>query len=352
MKPFVEVARRRIGPGEAVFIVAEIGVNHNGDVGIAEALIDSAVSAGVDAVKFQSFRADSLLRRGTSLAPYQRASSVGEADQYEMLASLELSITDLAGLKRRCDEKGLVFISTPFDPRSARELAGIGVQAIKVSSADLTDALLLEAVAEARVPLILSTGMSDMEDIRRALRFTGELGVDEVVLLHCVSSYPTPPEELNLRFIRTLQDEFACPAGFSDHTAGIAAASLAVAAGACLVEKHVTLDRTMNGPDHAASIEPDEMRSLVECVRAAERMLGAKDREPGLDEMRNAEYARKSLVFAEALPAGTSLDLSHLAAKRPADGVSPMEYSRFLGMVLAKPVSKDELVREELFEEA
>lgn len=352
MKPFVEVARRRIGPGEAVFIVAEIGVNHNGDVSLAEALIDSAASAGADAVKFQSFSADSLVRRGTSMAPYQRASTVGEADQYEMLASLELSIADMARLKRRCDDKGLVFISTPFDPRSARELAGIGVQAIKVSSADLTDALLLEAVAEARVPLILSTGMSEMEDIRRALRFTGERGADEVVLLHCVSSYPTPEEELNLRFIKTLQDEFGCPTGFSDHTAGITAAPLAVAAGACLVEKHVTLDRSMKGPDHVASLEPDEMRAMVEGVRAAERMLGAEDREPGPEEIRNAGYARKSLVFAASLPAGTSLDLSHLAAKRPADGVSPMEYGSFLGRILAKPVSKDDLVREELFEGA
>jgi N,N'-diacetyllegionaminate synthase len=349
VKSVVEVAGRRIGPGEAVFIVAEVGVNHNGDVVLAEALVDSAATAGADAVKFQSFSADELVRRGTPMAPYQRAADGVDCDQYAMLASLELGIGDMAHLKRRCDDKGLVFISTPFDPRSARELAGIGVQAIKVSSADLTDALLLEAAAALRVPLILSTGMSGIEDVRKALDFTSERSVEEVVLLHCVSAYPAPEDELNLRFIKTLQDEFGCPTGFSDHTAGIIAAPLAVAAGACLVEKHVTLDRLMQGPDHGASLEPDELRALVEGVRAAERMLGAACKEPGPEEIRNAEFALKSLVFAASLPAGTKVEISHLSAKRPADGVSPMEYESFLGRVLARPVVKDELVRDELF---
>jgi sialic acid synthase SpsE len=349
MNDTVKIGGRAVGAGEPVLIVAEIGVNHMGDAGLARELIDAASEAGADAVKFQSFSADRLVRHGTPKAPYQRAATGGAADQYEMLRSLELGREELQGLKRHCEEKGLIFISTPFDPERARELAEMGVSVIKIGSADLTDALLLEAAAEAGVPLILSTGMSSLEEIGRALYLVRDEGASEVVLLHCVSAYPAEEDSLNLRFISTLRDAFECPVGFSDHTGGVVAAPLAAAAGACLIEKHLTLDRTMEGPDHEASLEKEEMRAMVEGVREAERMLGTPGKELDPEEMRNAALARKSLVFALDLPAGTHVEREHLASKRPADGISPMDYRDFTGRVLSRPVSADDLVREELF---
>lgn len=345
----VELSGRPVGRGESIFLIGEIGVNHNGDVGIARKLIDSADELGLDAVKFQSFRAERLVLKGTSKTDYQLNTTGVEGDQFGMLKSLELSQGEIHELMGYAENKGLVFICTPYDPLSAGELAEIGIKVIKISSADLVDALLLRAVAAARVPVILSTGMSGLEDTRRAVNLLEREGVQDIILLHCVSMYPTPEQALNLRFIEVLYDTFDYPVGFSDHTMGSAASPLAVAAGACVIEKHFTLDSDMEGPDHRASLDPDGMRVLVERVRAAEKMLGTSEKEIAVVEQANADLMRKSLVFAQDLPAGTILTYEHLAAKRPATGVSPMEYENFVGLKLARDVKMDELLIEELF---
>lgn len=346
----IKIAGATIGPGEEVFIIGEIGVNHNGDPELAMKLIDSAAEAGLDAVKFQSFKAELLVARGTSKTSYQVETTGSGEDQYEMLRSLELSTEDFRLLKEHAGRKGLAFISTPYDPDSVRELVSIGVEALKISSADLEDALLLRAAAAAGLPVLLSTGMSTLDQVRRSVRLLRAGGAGDIILMHCVSLYPAPEREQNLRFIETLYEEFDCPVGYSDHTTGTGCAPLAVARGACVIEKHFTLDRRMEGPDHRASLDPDGMRRLVELTREAESILGQAMKQVGERELANARLMRKSLVFAEDLPRGTVLSLENLASRRPAGGASPMSCDGYVGRRLSRDVKRGERLREDHFE--
>ena len=346
----IDIGGRIIERNGRTLIVGEIGVNHNGDVNIAKKLIDASASVGLDAVKFQTWKTENVILPGTPKARYQVETTGNDSGQEEMLRSLELSLEETVDLKRYSEEKGLLFFSSQGSPETAKNLFDMGVQTIKISSAGLANGLLLKAVAGMGLPLIVSTGLCDLEEIRRSVSLLEKEGAREIVLLHCVTMYPTPEEDLNLRFIQTLYDNFPYPVGFSDHTAGIDAAPLAVATGACLIEKHFTLDKNMEGPDHRASLEPRDMQAMVDGVRAAERMLGKASKELTDAERENAKVMRKSLVFASDIPKGVEIEIEHLAAKRPATGVSPMEYESFLGRALKRSVEKDEFVTDELFE--
>ncbi|MBU1671417.1 MAG: N-acetylneuraminate synthase family protein [Actinobacteria bacterium] len=344
----VSIGGRAVSGDEPAFLVGEIGVNHNGDLELARRLIDAAAGAGLDAVKFQLFEAEALVLRGTPKTGYQLETTGGAEDQLEMLRALELGAEELDALKRHATGLGLAFICTPYSPSSARALAEIGVAAIKIGSADLSDALLLDEAAATGLPIILSTGLATLAEVGGAVeRLTGT-GACEIALLHCVSKYPADPCDLNLRYIHALEEAFMRPVGFSDHTLGTDAAPLAVAAGACIIEKHFTLDRGMEGPDHRSSLDPAEMAELVRRVRAAELMLGRPVKELTDQEAANAGLMKRSLVFATDLPAGTLLEAAHLAAKRPSGGVPPGELEQYMGRVLAVSVSRDQQLSADL----
>ncbi len=334
---------RAVDASRPPYLVAEAGVNHNGDMRLALELIEAAAAAGADAVKFQTFRAASLATAGTARAAYQRAS--GGTSQLEMLRELELPADGWSRLARRAEELGIVFFSTPFDGPSVDMLAELGIPVFKVGSGDLTNALLLRAVAAHGLPVILSTGMGTLDDVDRAVQELRDGGAGSVALLHCASLYPAPEAEVNLRAIGTLRERFGEPIGFSDHTTGLTAPVVATALGARIIEKHLTLDQGLPGPDHAASLEPAAFGRLVEGVRTAWTTLGDGRKEPRPGEQEMMRAARRSLVTARALSAGHRLEMADLDAKRPGTGISPMDVEGVLGRRLAVDVEADHLLQ-------
>lgn len=322
-----------------MFVIAEAGVNHNGRTETALAMIDAAADAGADAFKVQVFRADDLVTRAARTAAYQRKS--GET-QHAMLRALELDDAALAAIRGYCAKRRIALLATPFGVGDVERLVRLGVPAIKLASTDLTNPLLLGAAAATGLPLILSTGASrgrEIEATVRRLRRGGSAA--RLALLHCVSSYPTPPECANLRAIRALSERFGVPAGFSDHTLSITAGALAAAAGACVLEKHFTLDRSASGPDHAMSLTPVELRRYIEGVREAETLLG--DGSLGYQDV-EAEVrrvARRSVVAAIDLAAGVVLDANAVTLKRPAGGIAPEELEVALGRRTTAAIARD-----------
>src|SRR5215213_1319434 len=301
----IEIAGHKIGAGNPAFIIAEAGVNHNGDLKIAHELVDVAAEAGADAVKFQTFIAEKSITSDAIKADYQRISTGNEESQLEMARKLELSFDDFRTLKRYCDERGIVFLSTPFDLESVDFLHSLRVPALKIASGDLTNHPLLRHVASKGVPVIISTGMSDMEEVKEATEVVRSGGNDRIVLLQCVTNYPADPADVNLRVMQTMAETLDVPVGYSDHTLGIEVAIGAVALGACVIEKHFTLDRSLPGPDHRASLEPRELEALVHGIRRVEAALGDGLKTPAASEARNAAVARRSLVAACDIKAGT-----------------------------------------------
>lgn len=340
-----EIAGRAIGPGARPFVIAEIGVNHDGNPAVAARLIDAAADAGADAVKLQAFDAASLATAGAERAPYQQVA--GSSSQLDMLRALELPAAAWPDLARRATARGTVFLATPFDEPSVTMLAEVGVPAFKIGSGDLTNAILLRAVGGHRLPVILSTGMATLDEVEAAVGELRDSGAGAVALLHCASAYPAPIEEVNLRAIDTLRERFGEPIGYSDHTIGTVAAVAAVARGATIVEKHLTLDRSLTGPDHAASMEPDDFARLVTEIRDAWSGLGDGNKVPRDAEREVMRVARRSLVAGRRLPAGHVLAIGDLAAKRPGTGISPMEIDRIVGRRLALDVEPDHLLRDE-----
>jgi N-acetylneuraminate synthase/N,N'-diacetyllegionaminate synthase len=341
----ITIAGRAIGPNHQPFVIAEIGVNHNGDPALARQLLDAAIDAGADAVKLQAFEAGLLATAGAERAGYQRAA--GDSSQLEMLRALELPVAAWADLAAHARERGIIFLATPFDEPSVELLSSIDVPAFKVGSGDLTNALLLRAVGRHRLPVILSTGMGTMDDVAAGVAELQRAGADQVALLHCASVYPAQVEDVNLRAMDSLRDRFGDPVGFSDHTTGAVAAVAAVARGAAIIEKHLTLDRSMTGPDHAASMEPDAFGSLVEAIHAAWTALGDGVKAPRAAELEIMRVARRSLVTRHALPRGHVIAHDDLAAKRPGTGISPMEVDRVVGRRLARAVPHDHLLHPE-----
>lgn len=352
------------------YVIAEAGVNHNGSQEIALRLVDAAVEAGADAVKFQSFLADRLVSHTAPKADYQRQNTGSAESQYEMIRKLELTEKIHAELIEYCNEQGIQFLSTPFDEESVDLLAvTFDLPCIKIPSGEITNPLLLLKVARTGKPVILSTGMSTLAEVEGALAilafgysvhdrppslqafqeaYCSPHGQDalgrQVILLHCTTEYPAPFEEVNLRAMDTLAGAFGLPVGYSDHTEGIAVALAAVARGAVIVEKHFTLDRNMPGPDHKASLEPGELKSLVQGIRQIEQSLGSARKAPSTSEVVNSTVARKSLVVAREMRKGELFTTRNLTVKRPGTGISPLRYWEILGTRARRDYSGDEVI--------
>jgi N-acetylneuraminate synthase/N,N'-diacetyllegionaminate synthase len=345
------VGERRIGGGAPAFVVAEAGVNHNGDVALALALVDAAADAGADAVKFQTFRTDALVSHAAPKAGYQVETTGGGESQRDMLARLELTPEEFARVQERCAKRGVVFFSAPFDEASADVLERLAAPIFKIPSGEITNLPFVRHVAAKRRPMIVSTGMSTLAEVSDAVATIRAAGNPPVALLHCLSAYPAPPDEMNLRAMDTLRDRFGLPVGLSDHTLGLEIALAAVARGAAVIEKHLTLDKGMPGPDHRASLDPVEMAALVRGIRRVESALGDGDKRPAPSELDTRRVARKSLVAARALRAGESLTASAVAVKRPGTGIAPADLERALGRRLRRDVAADEVLEWSVLEE-
>lgn len=332
----INIAGRTVGPGRRCFIIAEAGVNHNGDIKKALKLVDAAAKAGADAVKFQTFAADRLVTRLSPKAKYQSETTNARESQYEMLKKLELSPDAHRKLKSRAEEQGLVFLSTPFDVGSADFLELLGVSAFKIGSGELTDLPLLARIARKRKPMILSTGMSTREEVEQAVQTVQKEGLQEIALLHCVSAYPAPKEDVNLLAMQFLRDMFNVPVGYSDHTEGIDVAVLAVACGACIIEKHLTLDRTLPGPDHRMSLAPKDFSAMVQKIRNTEKILGSRGKHPMQSELNTRDVARKSVVALVDIKRGCPITSAMIGIRRPGIGIPPSELETLVGR---KPLS-------------
>ncbi len=355
---------RVIGNDQAVFCIAEAGVNHNGKVDLAHKLIDAALKSGADAIKFQTFKAEALVSPQALKAAYQKEAT-GEGSQFSMLKALELPIEAWRELKQHCDEVGIFFLSTPFDERSCDLLVELEVPLLKLGSGELTHKSLIEYCAATGLPLLLSTGMADRYEVGAALSwvrlaFQHENFVSasrskkppeicyadggKIGLLHCISSYPAPLESLNLKAIKTLQELFAVPIGFSDHSLGLDAIPIAVAAGACIVEKHFTLDQTLSGPDHSMSLRPEELEELIQEVRKTEAMLGHGRKEAHSLEEEVRKVARKSIVALKDIDEGELLTPDNIGIRRPGTGLVPAKITQVFNQRTQKAVKAGELI--------
>lgn len=344
----VEIAGRKVGAGQPCFIIAEAGVNHNGDMDIAHRLVDVAVASGADAIKFQTFKAERLVTENAPKADYQlRTTGVSES-LYEMLQRLELSVEAHHDLMAYAREKGIIFMSTPFDEQSADFLAELGLEVFKTPSGDLTNLPFLEHVASKGKPVIISTGMSCLGEVEAAVNVFERAGNEDIILLHCTSSYPASPEDVNLFAMQTMARAFNHLAGYSDHTLGIEIPLAAVALGAKVIEKHITLDRHLPGPDQSASLEPDELAAMVRGIRKIERALGSGRKTPARCEVNTALVARKSLIAAMDIPAGAVIKLDMIAIKRPGTGLVPSMRDFLTGRTARISIPKGTVIRLEM----
>lgn len=339
----IQIAGRPVGEGSPCLIIAEAGVNHNGDPAVAERLIDAAKAAGANAVKFQSFKAAELVSRRAQKASYQKRDRPGES-QLEMLQKLELSDEVTAGLFAYACEKGIMFLSTPFDRHSADMLDSLGMAAFKLPSGEITNLPLLRFIGSKGKPVLLSTGMSTMKEIREALGVLRSQGAQEIVLLHCVSAYPAKIEDMNLRVMHTLRRTFKLPVGLSDHSLGIAAPIAAAALGAVVIEKHLTLDRKLPGPDHAMSLEPEKFRHMVQTIRDVEKALGDGVKRLTAEEKENRKAARRSIVAGVDIAEGSIIVAGMLALKRAGGGLSPKYLEKVAGKTAKKAIRQDEAI--------
>jgi N,N'-diacetyllegionaminate synthase len=346
----ITIDGREIGSGRPVFVIAEAGVNHNGQLELAERLVDIAAEAGCDAVKFQTFDPVLLATPSANKADYQRETTGSGGSQLEMLQGLVLPRDAHARLQQRAKDRGLVFLSTPFDESSADFLEELGVPAFKVSSGDLTNELLLAHLAKKGRPLLLSTGMATLDESLAAVATCTRKGADQIALFHCVSNYPAEPADCNLRAMSALREATSRPIGWSDHTLGIAVSIAAVATGAQLVEKHFTIDRTLPGPDHRASLEPPELAAMVAGVRTASAALGDGVKRPRPSELAVAAVARRSLCYREDLAAGVVIEPHHVIALRPGTGLPTRELGTILGRRLARAARRHQLVEHSDFD--
>lgn len=325
-------------------IIAEAGVNHNGSLELAKQLVDKAVWAGADCVKFQTFRSENLVSRSAQKAEYQKKTTGSGESQLEMIRKLELSRQDFIELKEYCRQQGIMFLSTPFDLESIQFLASIGMKTWKIPSGELTNYPYLRAIGRRKESVIMSTGMCTMDEVREAVAVLNRFGTTDITLLHCTTEYPAPYDSVNLRAMQTLQKEFGCRAGYSDHTGGIEVSVAAVAMGACVIEKHFTLDQNMEGPDHKASLEPEELRQMVRSIRNVETALGDGIKRPSEVEMKNMAVARKSIVAARDIKKGELLTEENVTTKRPGSGISPMLWDTVIGTKAVRDFREDELI--------
>jgi N-acetylneuraminate synthase len=328
-----------------VYIIAEAGVNHNGDIALARKLVDAAKEAGADAVKFQTFKTEKILTRNATMADYQKENLGSDQTQFAMIKALELSYADFAGLQAYAESIGIAFLSTPDDEDSLDFLADeLGLPWIKIGSGEVTNLPFLRKMAAKQKPLILSTGMSTIGEVERAVRVLRSITQQELVLLHCTTNYPCPAEEVNLRAMLTLKQAFNVRIGYSDHTVGSEVPVAAVALGAEMIEKHITLDKNMEGPDHRASMDPAEFREMVRQVRAIEVALGDGVKWPNQSEERIKPLVRRRVVAARALAAGTTLSWDDLSFKRANQGIFVEEAEGLIGRTLRASLTEDEVL--------
>jgi N,N'-diacetyllegionaminate synthase len=327
-------------------IIAEAGVNHNGDLSLALKLVDAAAKAGADLVKFQTFSADRLVTTYARKADYQAQATDADESQHAMIRRLELTRAMHEALIAHCNARGIGFFSSAFDTESIDLLVELGLDRIKIPSGEITNLPYLRHVGAHDKSVILSTGMATLDEIGAALHVLEQAGTprDHITVLHCNTEYPTPMTDVNLRAMLTIRDAFGVDVGYSDHTRGIEVAIAAVALGACVIEKHVTLDRTFPGPDHEASLEPDELAAMVTAIRNVELAIGDGSKKPSASEVKNRSIARKSLVASRAICAGEVLSEANLAVKRPGIGVSPMQWDDVVGRKAVRNFAPDELI--------
>lgn len=329
-----------------VFIIAEAGVNHNGSLEMAKKLIDIAKKAGADAVKFQTFKAERLVTSSAVKADYQIQNTVNNETQFEMIKKLELTEEAHFELFDYCKRKKIIFISTPFDLKSIDFLNKLGLEIIKIGSGEITNLPYLRKIGSLKKQIIVSTGMSDMGEIEDALDILIESGTskDNISILHCNTEYPTDYSDVNLMAMRTIKKAFNINVGYSDHTLGIEVAIAAVAMGASIIEKHITIDKNAKGPDHKASLEPEELIKLVRAIRNVEKSFGNGIKKPSKSEVKNIPIARKSIVASKKIKGGEMLSENNITVKRPGTGISPMEWDNIIGTIANKDYDEDDLI--------
>jgi N,N'-diacetyllegionaminate synthase len=342
MSTKIRIGGRVVGEHAPCFIIAEAGVNHNGDIKLAKRLVDVAIHAGADAVKFQTFKAEDMVTKTAKKAGYQKKTTGARESQFVMIKKLELREQDFEELFGYAHKKGITFLSSPFDKRSVDLLDRLGLPAFKIASGEITNLPLIRYIARKGKPIILSTGMSTMAEVKEALQVINDEGTKDIVLLHCVTSYPAKTEDVNLRAMETLRQAFRLPVGLSDHSLGITVPIAAVALGACVIEKHFTQDKSLPGPDHQASLEPEELKEMVKAIRDVEKAMGDGIKAPTKEEKQIRKVARRSIVARVNIPKGTVITEEMLGIKRPGTGLEPKYTGRVIGAVARRRIERDE----------
>ncbi len=329
---------------QKTFIIAEAGVNHNGDIELAKKMIDAASEAGADAVKFQTFKADKIVSINAPKAEYQIENTNSTESQYQMLKKLEMDKETHLELIEYCKKKNIMFLSTPFDIDSINMLVELGIDIIKIPSGEITNLPYLREVARKRKKVILSTGMSNMQEVKDAVKVLKQNGTEDITVLHCNTQYPTSMDDVNLRAMVSMREKLNLPVGYSDHTQGIEVPIAAVAMGATVIEKHFTLDKTMEGPDQKASLEPNELTEMVKAIRNIEKALGDENKDITESERDNLLIVRKSIVAACRIEKGDVYTEKNLTVKRPGNGISPMKWDEIIGKVADITYEVDEMI--------
>jgi len=340
----IKINNKNIGNNEPCFVIAEAGINHNGKLKLAKRLVQEAVKAGADAIKFQTFKASSVVIKNIGTATYVEKNIGKKISQFDLLKKFELGYEKFKEIKKCCDDYNIIFLSTPHSFDAIDFLENLA-PAYKFGSGDINNIPSLQYAAEKGKPMIIGTGMSTIEEIKTAITKIKAKNNNQIVALHCTTNYPCSNEETNLKAITTMQNELDCLVGYSDHTQGDLASTIAVALGACVVEKHFTLDRSLPGPDHKASIEPKELKKFIEQIRTTEIMLGSEEKKPTKSEKKIMKYVRKSIVAKKFIPKGTVISHEMITMKRPGTGLKPSQIKNLIGKKTKINISKDELLK-------
>jgi N,N'-diacetyllegionaminate synthase len=340
----IKIKQKEIGGDATCFIIAEAGVNHNGSIKLAKKMVNLAKKIGADAIKFQTFKSENLVSKNIKIANYQKNNICKKENQLKVLKKLELDYKDFIEIKKYCDKKKIIFLSTPHTDDAIDFLEPL-VPAYKIASGDLTNLPFLEKVAKKKKPIILSTGMGNLKEVKEAVKTIKKSGNNKIILLHCTTSYPCPLEDVNLRAMLTLKKEFNLPVGYSDHTLGILVPIIAVAMGAKIIEKHFTLNKSLPGPDHKASLEPKEFKEMVKSIREVEKALGSGIKKPTKSEEKIKKVVRKSIIAKIDIPKGEKIREEMLIIKRPGIGIEPKYISKIIGKIAKQEIKKDSLIK-------
>lgn len=338
----IKISNKLVGENQPTFIIAEAGVNHNGKLEQAKRLVDVAVEAGADAVKFQTFKSEGVVTAGLNSADYAKKNIGKDVGQLEMIKSLELNYKDFVSLKNYCDKKEIIFLSTPHSFDAIDFLEDL-VPAYKFGSGDITNIPALRHAAKKGKPIILGTGMSTLDEVGYAINAIKSEGNEQIIALHCTTNYPCPLEDVNLSAMITIQRELDCLVGYSDHTLGLSVPIIATAMGAAVIEKHFTIDKSLPGPDHKASLEPDELKSMIKEIRKTEKVLGSFDKKPTKSEKKIMNLVRKSIVSKKDIEKGTIVSEDMIVIKRPGTGLNPSDLDKIIGKKSRRYIAKDEI---------